>query len=148
MSVLVFTLAISTNSYSFSTVLPTNFVRLPTLSIFRVGANRIEGLLPMFENVAEISLAFNSMYGSIPTEYGLLGNLTSLQLDNNPSISGTVPTELIGCDQLNLISIFDTGIAGNISFCDSFSENFTVSVRNASICGEECDCCCVDTFIY
>ena len=58
----------------------------------------------MFQNVAQIELSSNHFTGSIPTEYGLLGNLRRLVLDFNLEITGTVPTELMECDKLSLLS--------------------------------------------
>ena len=126
----------------FDTDLPTNYVRLPLLSHINLRLNNIEGTLPMFQNIAQVELGANHFTGSIPTEYGLLGNLTQLGVDFNIGITGTVPTELMECDNLSLLSIHDTGISGNITFCDSLGENLVVRVTDVSICGEECLCCC------
>jgi len=51
--------------------------------------------MPRFKNVAQNIDTANLFTGSIPTEYGLLGNLTSLILENNLGITGTVPTYLM-----------------------------------------------------
>jgi len=50
--------------------------------------NNIQGSLPMFKNVELNILTANQFTGSIPTEYGLLGNL-----NHNFGITGTAPTE-------------------------------------------------------
>mmetsp|Transcript_6835 Transcript_6835/g.8919 ORF Transcript_6835/g.8919 Transcript_6835/m.8919 type:complete len:101 (+) Transcript_6835:1552-1854(+) len=100
----------------------------------------------MFQNVAQIDLNANKFTGSIPTEYGLLGNLTQLGVDFNLGITGTVPTELMECDKLSLISLHDTGISGNITFCDSLGENLVVRVPDVSMCVEECLCRCQTLF--
>jgi len=100
----------------------------------------------MFQNVAQVELSANSFTGSIPTEYGLLGNLTQLGVDFNVGITGTVPTELMECDKMSLLSLHDTGISGNITFCDSLGDNLVVQVPDVSICGEECLCCCETIF--
>ncbi len=126
---------------SFFKALPTDYVRLPFLNDFYVGFNRIEGTLPMFQNVARLLLFANSFTGSIPTEYGLLGNLTELHLEFNAGIIGTVPTELTECDKLIDFSIRHTGLSCNVTFCDSFGDNIVVRVTDVSICGEECECC-------
>ena len=126
----------------FDKVLPTNYVRLPLLSRFDIGFNRIEGSLPMFENVARLAMYDNSFSGNIPTEYGLLENLTHLELVNNIDIIGTVPTELRECKKLRLLTLYETGISGSVSFCDSFGDDIFIFVSNVSLCGEECECCC------
>jgi len=126
--------------------LPTNYVRLPLLSHINFCFNNIEGSLPMFQNVEQIELFANQFTGSIPTEYGLLGNLTQLGLDLNLRINGTVPSELMKCDKLSLLSLHNTGISGNITFCGSLGENLVVKVNDVSICGEECECCCETLF--
>ena len=130
----------------FDVDLPTNYVRLPLLSYINLSFNNIEGTLPMFQNVAQIELSANRFTGSIPTEYGLLGNLTQLDVDFNVGITGTVPTELMKCDKLSLLALHNTGISGNITFCDSLGENLVVQVTDVSICGEECLCCCETLF--
>ena len=96
----------------------------------------------MFENVARLAMYDNSFSGSIPTEYGLLENLTHLELDTNVGINGTVPTELMECKKLTLLTMYETGISGSVSFCDSFGDDIDIRVSNVSICGEECECCC------
>jgi len=132
--------------YSFDKALPTDYVRLPSLSYFDVSLNNIEGPLPMIQNVARLLLFVNSFTGSIPTEYGLLENLTHLELNNNFDISGTVPTELMECDKLTVLALLQTGISGNVTFCDSFVGSIEILVNDVSICGEECECCCVTSY--
>ena len=84
----------------------------------------------------------NSFSGSIPTEYGLLENLTHLELDTNVGIIGFVPTELRECKKMSFLTLYQTGISGSVSFCDSFWDDIVIRVSNVSICGEECECCC------
>ena len=97
----------------------------------------------MFQNVVRLTMFANSFHGSIPTEYGLLENLTHLVLDNNLGITGTVPTELVECNKLTLLSLRKIGISGNVSFCNGFEKDIDVIVTDVSICGEECECCCI-----
>jgi len=100
----------------------------------------------MFQKVDEVFMHVNSFHGSIPTEYGLLENLTEIYLDYNLDITGTVPTELVECDKLTLLSFLGTQISGNVTFCDSFGDDILIRVINVSICGEECECCCETLF--
>ena len=100
----------------------------------------------MFQNVTTVDMFGNSFTGSIPTEYGLLGNLTKLILGYNAGISGSIPTELVECDKLTLLSFLGTQISGNVTFCDSFGDDILIRVINVSICGEECECCCETLF--
>ena len=113
------------------------------MSYFDVSLNKIEGTLPLFQNVATVNMYANSFTGSIPTKYGLLENLTQLILGYNAGISGSIPTELVECDKLTSLSIDGTQISGNVTFCDSFGGNIEIFVDDVSICGEECECCCV-----
>ena len=99
-----------------------------------------------FKNVTQILLIVNSFTGSIPTEYGLLGNLTELRLDYNFGINGTVPSELTECNKLTLLSLYNTEVSGNVTFCDSFGDNLVIRVTDVSVCGKECECCC-ETFL-
>jgi len=55
-------------------------------------------------------------------------------LDFNPGKTGTVPTELMECDKLSLLSLHDTGISGNLTFCDSLGESLVVQVPDLSMC--------------
>ena len=132
--------------YCFDIALPTNYVRLPSLSSINIAFNSIQGSLPMFKNVSQFTLTANQFTGSIPTEYGLLGNLTSLNLENNLGITGTVPSELMECDKLSVLALYDTGISGNITLCNAFGDSFLIRVSDLSICGEECECCCETVF--
>jgi len=100
----------------------------------------------MFQNVATVYMFGNSFTGIIPTEYGLLENLTELILDFNAGISGSIPTELVECDKLTSLSIFSTQISGNVTFCDSFGGNIEITVDDVLTCGEECECCCVTPY--
>jgi len=98
----------------------------------------------MFENVARLAMYANSFSGSIPTEYGLLENLTRLELDTNVDIIGSVPTELIECKKLTFLTLYKTGISGSVSFCNSFGDDIDIRVSNVSMCGQECECCCTE----
>jgi len=100
----------------------------------------------MFQNVATVNMYGNAFTGSIPTKYGLLGNLTHLVLDFNAGISGSIPTELVECDKLTLLSFLGTQISGNVTFCDSFGGNIVITVDDVLICGDECECCCVTPY--
>ena len=100
----------------------------------------------MFQNVSTIDMFGNSFTGIIPTEYGLLENLTELTLGYNAGISGSIPTGLVECDKLNSLSIHGTQISGNVTFCDSFGGNIEITVDDVLICGEECECCCVTPY--
>ena len=71
--------------------------------------------------------------------------MTQLRLDYNSGIIGSVPSELVGCDKLTLLSIPHTGISGNVTLCDVLGDNIEVHVTDVSICGVECECCCVTT---
>jgi len=137
---------LSINLYCFDKALPTNYVMLPSLSSINIAFNNIEGSLPMFKNVAKVLLTANQFTGSIPTEYGLLGNLTHLHLEHNFGITGTVPTELMECDKLSLLAIYDTGISGNITLCSTFGNSILVRVSDLSLCEKECECCCAIVF--
>mmetsp|Transcript_6846 Transcript_6846/g.8931 ORF Transcript_6846/g.8931 Transcript_6846/m.8931 type:complete len:82 (+) Transcript_6846:294-539(+) len=74
----------------------------------------------MFQNVDILRMSGNSFTGSLPTVYGLLENLTHLELDYNFDITGAIPTELMECNKLTFLSLYNTGISGNVTFCDSF----------------------------
>jgi len=79
----------------------------------------VSGTLPMFQNAAQVELNPKRFTGRISTEYGLLGNLPLLDVDINFRITRIVPTELKKCDKLSSFTLHNTGISGNITFCDS-----------------------------
>lgn len=63
--------------------------------------------------VSEIILFGNNLTGTLPSEIGLLTELTSLYLNNN-LISGNIPTEIGNLLNLNTLSIPNNQLAGSI----------------------------------
>ena len=65
--------------------------------------------------VLRLELMDNGLRGTLPTELGLLPDLTTLVVESNPSLSGTVPTEIGALARLNSLSISNnTLISGTI----------------------------------
>lgn len=52
--------------------------------------------------------------GSLPTELGLLSNLRTLDLSNNPDLTGMVPSELGRLDNLFTLSLHGTTLTGSV----------------------------------
>ena len=61
-----------------------------------------------------IRLDRNELSGSIPPEWSNLEALRVLFLNNNPDITGTIPTFLGEFEDLQQLSLFDTGISGTV----------------------------------
>jgi len=91
--------------------------------------NRLNGTLvseigSLGPNLRDLKLGNNLLFGEIPSEIGLLPGLRTLDLTNNPKITGIIPSEVSSRSLPNLktIEIAGTGIVGsNLDslFCSS-----------------------------
>jgi len=57
----------------------------------------------------------NNLYGTIPTDLGLLSGLLSLKLADNPQINGTIPIEFYQLSFLQTLDLSKTSVAGTIN---------------------------------
>mmetsp|Transcript_36755 Transcript_36755/g.53737 ORF Transcript_36755/g.53737 Transcript_36755/m.53737 type:complete len:100 (-) Transcript_36755:281-580(-) len=83
------------------------------------------------------------MTGPIPTEMGLLGDLTTLRINMN-IISGEIPSELGLLQNVDTINFRENNLCGTVpqEICDlrtsGFLEDLQADCRNSKV---ECDCC-------
>jgi len=64
-------------------------------------------------SVSEISMSFNNLSGSIPSELGILTNLTDLDLSSN-SLGGSIPSELGNMTNLTRLWLYSNALSGSI----------------------------------
>jgi hypothetical protein len=69
---------------------------LEKLRILKLGTSQLDGtLLPEFgnlESLASLKLGNNNFVGELPDEWSALSRINTLWIENNPGITGTVPT--------------------------------------------------------
>jgi hypothetical protein len=88
-----------------------------------------------------INLSGNNFAGTIPTEYGELEELHSLNLAENVGITGTIPTELQALEELFTLDLSGTSIQGTVSdgFCDLVDETgLDIRIADTAVI---CSCC-------
>ncbi|CAB9517093.1 Leucine Rich Repeat [Seminavis robusta] len=90
---------------------------LETLNLTR---NRYGGTIPLREasrsaaKLSYLGLGDNLFEGTIPSELGLMTQLTELNLSGNSAVSGTLPSELLLLTSLLYLDISGTTITGSI----------------------------------
>jgi len=105
------------------------------LIILDLSDNNLRGTLPtqigLLFNLTQLLLMDNYLSGSIPTEIALIDELSHLDLSNN-ALSGTLPSQL--GEDLYLLSINDNDITG--TFPSDFISNHPV-LMEAAVQGNE-----------
>jgi hypothetical protein len=94
--------------------------------------NNLVGTIPnelalLSSSLVKLKLAYNSLVGPVPTQIGLMKNLTSLALSGN-SLSGRIPTEIgwmtyldwLGLDSNRLTGLIPTEIGLTTQLSESF----------------------------
>jgi hypothetical protein len=79
----------------------------------------LDGRLPpeigSLDFLQTLVLSNNLLQGDIPVEIGLLTKLNALFLDQNPSLTGTVPPALANIDSLQYLDLKATGLRGPLA---------------------------------
>lgn len=65
--------------------------------------------------VTEVNMAGQSLTGSIPREIGLLPSLISLDMAENPDLTGSIPDELYELNYLRYLYLTNNGMSGTLS---------------------------------
>jgi len=80
--------------------------------------NALRGTIPSelgnLTNLTKLNLRGNSLSGSIPSELGNLENLTHLELWANYSLGGSIPASLGNLTNLTYLSLLDNSLIGSI----------------------------------
>jgi Leucine-rich repeat (LRR) protein len=107
------------NDNEFSGTIPTEFGVLPNLIYLHLHNNDLEGEIPMElgelgGSLRELVLAANLLSSTVPSQLGLLTDLTMLYLTHNRDLTGTIPSELSRLENLQVFGMNDTSISGVI----------------------------------
>ena len=88
-----------------------------------------------------VNLFSNLLTGTIPTEYGALQAVKTLNLGDNLGIIGTIPSELAELRTLERLFLQGTSLTGSVpkELCDLKAVTGIVIDVNGS--GVRCDCC-------
>jgi hypothetical protein len=88
-----------------------------------------------------IKLSFNLLTGTIPIEYGVISGMTTLDLRDNPGITGTIPSELRELRSLQFLFLPGTSLTGSVpmELCDLRAATGTVIVVSRT--DVLCSCC-------
>lgn len=99
-------------------------------------AGRISDSLQLCHSLQTLSLAGNSLSGSIPAEICTwLPYLTTLDLSRN-NLTGAIPSDLAQCSYLNTLILSDNELNGNIPYqLSSLTRLKTFSVANNELSG-------------
>jgi Leucine-rich repeat (LRR) protein len=83
--------------------------QLSTLNM-NLQSNELTGTIPTaignLTDIRQLQLGGNQLSGRLPSELGNLGNLQELTLEDNYSLSGTIPTELAELSELGEFYMF------------------------------------------
>ena len=70
--------------------------RMHSLESIKLDRNKFVGTLPItlgdLSSLQRLSLGSNNFHGSLPSDWSRLTSLTTLQVEDNPSLWGTVPS--------------------------------------------------------
>ncbi|XP_015881592.4 receptor-like protein EIX2 isoform X1 [Ziziphus jujuba] len=118
---------------------------LPSLQSLDLSGNQLIGNLPEWlgglKNLVVLSLSSNSLYGPIPTSFGILKqNLTLLKLNEN-ELNGTLPESLGQLSELSTLDVSSNKLTGvvteahflklkKLSYLDLSSNSFKLNVSS------------------
>lgn len=96
------------------------------------------------QNLILLDLNRNELDGEIPTEIGQLKKLQYLTIQENPNITGMIPTTITNIRNLNTFILYQTGItSGTEAICDNSTTELTSTIQEfvADCSVVPCDCC-------
>jgi hypothetical protein len=115
------------------------------------GENKLYGTIPselgLLTNLGDLSLGINLLTGTIPSELGSLQNLTYLNLSSN-FLNGTVASQLGNLVNLNVLWFHSNDLTGNLDpiFCTGSRQVFNEPngfVSDCTIPQIQCSCCTI-----
>jgi len=127
--------------------LPSDHGRLTLLTLLDLSDNEIQSNLPVsllekLTNLESFILVENSLFGSIPSEFGLLTKLTHADLGEN-DFTGPPPEDLSKLTLLNFLNLQSNDIAGIIN-CSMYP-NISLQVDCDQLqCSGDCNCSHLD----
>jgi hypothetical protein len=90
--------------------LPSEIGLLTNLKYLSVQGNRLCGIIPThignLTHLENLCLSFTTLSGSVPSELGKLSVLRNLDLSHNPCLTGDLPQEVLGWDNLKTIDLY------------------------------------------
>jgi Leucine-rich repeat (LRR) protein len=91
--------------------------------------------------VQGIWAAENAITGSIPSELGLLENLSHFVMDTN-QLTGEIPEELMNLPLMEQLDVTNNKLSGVVpeGLCAAYDSSVFRFDCSASLCGCDCDC--------
>jgi hypothetical protein len=130
-------------AHSLTGTIPHSLHHCKGLALLNLAENQLTGTIPSLLGslpLGRIDLQNNRFSGSLPSELGLIPSLKTMELANNVNITGPLPVELGPLSRtLEKLSIAGTSITGTIppDLCGINQLTFDCS---ASLCGCYCPC--------
>ncbi|XP_074319748.1 receptor-like protein EIX2 [Silene latifolia] len=89
-----------------------------------------------FDQLTNLHLENNSLWGGLPTSMGALTRLEGLHLSNN-NLSGSLPASLVNCKSLIILDLANNSLIGHIppDFGHSFGNLVILSLQNNRLVG-------------
>ena len=98
--------------------IPAELGNLTILPVLSLSDNNLSGTIPSelgnLANLVALNLHRNDLSGPIPTELGKLSKLEFLQVNNNESLTGTLPESLTGLTDLTRFYFDGTGLCAPV----------------------------------
>ncbi|MBV7328780.1 hypothetical protein KFU94_11065 [Chloroflexi bacterium TSY] len=95
--------------------IPTKFGKMSNLVALHLGANNLDGTIPKelgdLIKLTILDVRSNRLTGAFPSELCVLSNLNKLWLNNNPQLTGSLPTCLTNLRELQLFYFDDTDLS-------------------------------------
>ena len=111
--------------------IPPELGNMDNVQFLSLSHNRLTGNIPpelgQFNRIHTLDLSGNQLTGRIPPEFGNLSTLEYLRLNDNPSLSGTLPLEMIELENLRGLYLEGTKLC-----VPSVFEEWAGSIENAN----------------
>ena len=132
---------------SLAGTIPTELFSMTKLVTIQLGNSKINGTIPtqigQLSNMITFVVAKSSLSGAIPTEIGSCTKLKNLTLDNNPKLTGTIPSTLyLNANQvktsnpLQCLGLLNTNLTGSLpTQLFSMTNLVTLQFSNTKIYG-------------
>jgi len=124
--------SITLSSNKLSGNIPTQISKLVGLENLQLGNNNLVNAIPreigiLMKDLKRFNVSKNTLGGSIPSEFGLLGSLEVFDASHN-EIAGSLPTEVGNIQRIRVLNLFDNTFSGEIP--TSFNKLTLLQVLN------------------